>query len=257
MNATSLYVSTCRLIILADAADKSSWIDLFRLVPYLRQSLSCTVCSNLLKEPYTPTSSACQHHVCKKCKGGRKKLKPSCGWCKDYEKYAENLQLRILLQCYKKLCEYFMDSEVYNNLLEEDEITAGVNGGTLASSGLIDLIQEGAGFDDDYKSTAGLSKSAYSILPCVYTNSASTQTQAACTTSNPEARSSKDSPNSRSTNGSPMYSVMHAGSGNKITIKRKAVDELDPSSPTESTSKDSKVYLSEIILFSLSPSLIK
>ncbi|CAH2240713.1 jg13950 [Pararge aegeria aegeria] len=183
MNATSLYVSTCRLIILADASDKSSWIDLFRLVPYLRQSLSCTVCGNLLKEPYTPTSSGCQHHVCKNCKGGRKKLKPSCGWCKDYENYTENLQLRILLQCYKKLCEYFMGTDTYKTLLEEDEIAATVNGGTVASSGLIDLIQEGAGFFDDYKSTAG--------------------------------------------------------SGNKITIKRKAVDETD-SPPTETSTKESK-----------------
>lgn len=241
MNATSLYVSTCRLIILADAADKSSWTDLFRLVPYLRQSLSCTVCGNLLKEPYTPTSSGCQHHVCKKCKGGRKKLKPSCSWCKDYDNYAENLQLRILLQCYKKLCEYFIDTDVYKTLLEEDEIAAGVNGGTVASSGLIDLIQEGAGFTDDYKCTAGLSKSAYSILPCVYTNSASTQTQVASTSTNSEARTAKDSPNSRATsNGSPMYSVMYAGSGNKITIKRKAVDEID-SSQNESSPRESKV----------------
>ncbi|KAI5635609.1 zinc RING finger of MSL2 domain-containing protein [Phthorimaea operculella] len=244
MNATSLYVSTCRLIILADAADRSSWIDLFRLVPYLRQSLSCTVCGNLLKEPYTPTSSGCQHHVCKKCKGGRKKLKPSCSWCKDYENYAENLQLRILLQCYKKLCEYFMGTDVYRTLLEEDEISAGVNGGTVASSGLIDLVQEGAGFNDDYKSTAGLSKSAYSILPCVYTNSTSTQTQGASTssTSGTETRSStsKDSPNSRSvSNGSPMYSVMYAGSGNKITIKRKAVDDSD-SSQSEPPPRESK-----------------
>ncbi|NP_001093307.1 E3 ubiquitin-protein ligase MSL2 isoform X2 [Bombyx mandarina] len=240
MNATSLYVSTCRLIILADPADKSTWTDLFRLVPYLRQSLSCTVCGNLLKEPYTPTSSGCQHHVCKKCKGGRKKLKPSCSWCKDYENYTENLQLRILLQCYKKLCEYFMGTEVYKTLLDEDEVAASVNGGTVASSGLIDLIQEGAGFSDDYKSTGGLSKSAYSILPCVYTNSASTQTQHGSSSSSSGARSSRDSPNSRSTaNGSPMYSVMYAGSGNKITIKRKAMDELD-SPQSESSSRESK-----------------
>ncbi|XP_028040811.1 E3 ubiquitin-protein ligase MSL2 isoform X1 [Bombyx mandarina] len=243
MNATSLYVSTCRLIILADPADKSTWTDLFRLVPYLRQSLSCTVCGNLLKEPYTPTSSGCQHHVCKKCKGGRKKLKPSCSWCKDYENYTENLQLRILLQCYKKLCEYFMGTEVYKTLLDEDEVAASVNGGTVASSGLIDLIQEGAGFSDDYKSTGGLSKSAYSILPCVYTNSASTQTQHGSSSSSSGARSSRDSPNSRSTaNGSPMYSVMYAGSGNKITIKRKAMDELD-SPQSESSSRESKVSL--------------
>ncbi|CAK1602141.1 unnamed protein product [Parnassius mnemosyne] len=242
MNATSLYVSTCRLIILADTTDKSTWTDLFRLVPYLRQSLSCTVCGNLLKEPYTPTGSGCQHHVCKKCKGGRKKLKPSCSWCKDYENYAENLQLRILLQCYKKLCEYFMGTDVYKTLIEEEEIAAGVNGGTVASSGLIDLIQEGAGFSDDYKSNAGLSKSAYSILPCVYTNSASTQTQAASTSNSTEIRSTKDSPNSRAiSNGSPLYSVMYAGTGNKITIKRKAIDETDSPPQSEPPPRESKL----------------
>ncbi|XP_072942639.1 uncharacterized protein msl-2 [Epargyreus clarus] len=228
MNATSLYVSTCRLIILAEAADKSSWIDLFRLVPYLRQSLSCTVCGNLLKEPYTPTNSGCQHHVCKKCKGGRKKLKPSCGWCNDYESYSENLQLRILLQCYMKLCDYFMGTDVYKTILEQNEVAAGANGGTVASSGLIELIQEGAGFSDNFKSTAGLSKSAYSILPCVYTNSASTQTQGGSSSS--DSWSSRDSSTSNRSvsNGSPLYSVMHAGSSNKITIKRKAVDDTDP-----------------------------
>ncbi|XP_045493408.1 E3 ubiquitin-protein ligase MSL2 [Colias croceus] len=241
MNATSLYVSTCRLIILADPADKSSWTDLFRLVPYLRQSLSCTVCGNLLKEPYTPTNSSCQHHVCKNCKGGRKKLKPSCSWCKDYDSYSENLQLRILLQCYKKLCEYFIGTDTFKTLLEEDEIAAGINGGTVASSGLIDLIQEAARFNDDFKCNAGLSKSAYSILPCVYTNSTSTQTQVASSSGMETRSSNKGSPNTKGlSNGSPLYSVMYAGSGNKITIKRKAVEEAEVSqsepSPRESKS---------------------
>lgn len=251
MNATSLYVSTCRLIILADVRDKSSWTDLFRLVPYLRQSLSCTVCGNLLKEPYTPTSSGCQHHVCKSCKGGRKKLKPACSWCKNYDNYAENIQLRILLQCYKQLCDYFINTEVYKTLLEEDEISAGVNGGTVASSGLLDLIQEGAGFSDDYKSTGGLSKSAYSILPCVYTNSTSTQTQAGASTSGSEPRSSsKDSPSTRSiSNGSPMYSVLYAGSGNKITIKRKPVDESDMSENDTPVRESKVIYYFQYVTY--------
>lgn len=65
MNSTSLYVSTCRLVLQADSEDASTWTDLYRLVPYLRQSLSCTVCGNLLIEPFTPTDTNCQHHVCK------------------------------------------------------------------------------------------------------------------------------------------------------------------------------------------------
>lgn len=176
MNATSLYVSTCRLVLQADVEDSNSWTDLYRLVPYLRQSLSCTVCSNLLIEPHTPTETNCQHHVCRGCRGGRKKLKPSCGWCKDYDKYLENVQLRILLQCYKKLCEYLTSTKIYDSL--KSPVSSNNTGATtMGASSLIELIMEGAGFKDEFKSTAGLSKSAYSILPCVYTSSTSTQTQ--------------------------------------------------------------------------------
>lgn len=90
MNATSLLVSTTRLVLQADArgvGDPSTLSDLYRLVPYLRQSLSCTVCGQLLREPYTPQAPQCQHHVCRGCLGGRKNLKPTCQWCRDYQKY--------------------------------------------------------------------------------------------------------------------------------------------------------------------------
>ncbi|CAB3374935.1 Hypothetical predicted protein [Cloeon dipterum] len=223
MNSTSLYVSTCRVVLQADSEDPSSWGDLYRLVPYLRQSLSCTVCGNLLIEPFTPTDTNCQHHVCKGCQGGKKKLKPSCGWCKNYEKYVENVQLRILLQCYKKLCEYITSTSIYRKIAS----AIPTNGGSL-----VDLINEGAGFKDDYKSTAGLSKSAYSILPCVYTSS-STQTSGAIATTpsataavSTAAATKVDTPPPIKTvsNGQSLYSVMYA-SGNKITIKRKASGE--------------------------------
>lgn len=225
MNATSLYVSTCRLVLQADADDPNSWTDLYRLVPYLRQSLSCTVCSNLLIEPHTPTETNCQHHVCRGCRGGRKKLKPSCGWCKDYDKYIENVQLRILLQCYKKLCEYLTNTNIYRSLiLSVSSNKTANNASVIGASSLMELIQEGSGFKDEFKSTAGLSKSAYSILPCVYTSTTSTQTQGN-TIQNSEAVSQtiSESPAIRTvSNGSSIYSVMYAGSGNKITIKRKA-----------------------------------
>lgn len=223
MNATSLYVSTCRLVLQADVDDPSSWTDLYRLVPYLRQSLSCSVCSNLLIEPHTPRNTNCQHHVCRSCRGGRKKLKPMCGWCKDYTKYDENLQLRILLQCYKKLCEYVISTTIYISLIEQATASSqtGLCNGT---SSLIDLIQEGAGFKDNYKSTAGLTKSEYSILPCIYTNS-STQTLQNTTMSGDKPVLPTDV--RTVSNGSALYSVLYNGQGNKITIKRKH-SESDP-----------------------------
>ncbi|KAF7381009.1 hypothetical protein HZH68_015884 [Vespula germanica] len=225
MNATSLYVSTCRLVLQADAEDPNSWTDLYRLVPYLRQSLSCTVCSNLLIEPHTPTETNCQHHVCRGCRGGRKKLKPSCSWCKDYDKYVENVQLRILLQCYKKLCEYLTSTNIYRSLILSVSSNTTSNGpSAIGATSLMELIQEGTGFKDEFKSTAGLSKSAYSILPCVYTSTTSTQTQGnTMSTSENISQNIPESPTIRTvSNGSSIYSVMYAGSGNKITIKRKA-----------------------------------
>ncbi|XP_035724607.1 E3 ubiquitin-protein ligase MSL2-like isoform X3 [Vespa mandarinia] len=225
MNATSLYVSTCRLVLQADSEDPNSWTDLYRLVPYLRQSLSCTVCSNLLIEPHTPTETNCQHHVCRGCRGGRKKLKPSCSWCKDYDKYVENVQLRILLQCYKKLCEYLTSTNIYRSLILSVSSNTTSNGpSAIGATSLMELIQEGTGFKDEFKSTAGLSKSAYSILPCVYTSTTSTQTQGnTMSTSENISQNIPESPTIRTvSNGSSIYSVMYAGSGNKITIKRKA-----------------------------------
>ncbi|KAG8228535.1 hypothetical protein J437_LFUL008992 [Ladona fulva] len=254
MNATSLYVSTCRLVLQADFGDPSSWSDLYRLVPYLRQSLSCTVCGNLLIEPYTPTETNCQHHVCKMCKGGKKKLKPSCSWCRNYGKYVENVQLRILLQCYKKLCEYVISTEIYRHLA-----SVTTNGGT---SSLVELIQEGAGFKDEYKSTAGLSKSAYSILPCVYTTtSTSTQTQVGVGSS-PQ---SGDAPTIKTvSNGSSLYSIMYA-SNNKITIKRKATRDtifyLDgseaPPSPSPMTPQPQLTQTVPCVSQSVSPAVVR
>uniref|UniRef100_A0A1B6KIA3 E3 ubiquitin-protein ligase MSL2 n=1 Tax=Graphocephala atropunctata TaxID=36148 RepID=A0A1B6KIA3_9HEMI len=237
MNATSLYVSTCRLILQANAEDSASWTDLFRLVPYLRQSLSCTVCGNLLIEPYTPTETNCQHHVCKSCKGGRKKLKPSCSWCKDYEKYVENVQLRILLQCYKKLCEYLTSTSMFKKIAITNSPPNNTNTNLLdgTTPTLVNLIQEGAGFADEFRSSASARSSSY-ILPCVYTNSTSTQTNSASTSvvlpEEPptEFPSNGESENSECPrplqNGPSMYSVLHAGSGNKLTIKRKASESI-------------------------------
>ena len=218
MNATSLYVSTCRLVLQLDSEDPGCCSDLYRLIPYLRQSLSCTVCGNLLIEPFTPTETNCQHHVCRTCIGGKKKLKPSCSWCKDYDKYIQNVQLRILLQCYKKLCEYIINSSTYK-LICKSNTSLSIGDSSVAN--IIELIQEGAGFEDEYKSNTGLSKSAYSILPCIYA-SASTQTVVQSNGSNNDTETvvEDDIPIS---NGSSIYSVSYAGNGNKMVIKRKAM----------------------------------
>lgn len=246
MNATSLYTSISRTILLANPADKSSWSNLYRLVPYLRQSLSCTVCGNILKEPYSPEN--CQHHVCYLCIGGEKKLFRPCKTCKDEKDHVENTLLSTLVVCYKKICNYFLNTETFKTIVEEDVKVEGQND----SSSLLYMIREAASFDDDYKCNVyadfvGRTKSAYSIY-----KSASTQTQVASSSTSTETRerySNIDSPsNSDFSNGSSLYSVMCAGSGNKITIKRKAIDEPE-TKQSEMSSQDDKVYNNGTVLY--------
>lgn len=118
MNAIKLYVSTARLVLENDTHDISICKEITATFPSLEQSLTCTVCRNLLTDPYSPTETSCQHHVCKACVGGHKKLRPSCSWCKDYSKYVKNNQLQCLLVCYKGLCEYMKCTNLLTQLTD-------------------------------------------------------------------------------------------------------------------------------------------
>lgn len=174
MNAISLYVSASRLLFNQSDSDSANYSDLYRLVPYLRQSLSCTVCANLLVEPYSP--DICQHHVCRNCIGGRKNLKPTCSSCKSYHNYHANTQLRILLQCYKSLCNYILATpSVYSAMHKYVHVDAISNGNSEAQN-LAELIDEGSQFHDEYTSNSGLPKSKISILPCIFTSTPSVST---------------------------------------------------------------------------------
>lgn len=246
MNAISLYVTASRLLFQSEAGDQNN-TDLYRLVPYLRQSLSCTVCANLLIEPYSP-QDVCQHHVCRACLGGRKNLKPTCLLCRNYQSYQANAQLRILLQCYKSLCKYILSTPPIYSSMHKHRQTGNIINGSHEAQSLADLIDEGASFHDEYKSNPGLSKSSFSILPCIFQPQPSQQTYTKPVANNininqtraSSAPSAADEKNSHSmvavttintvlpnppiktvSNGSTLYSVMYAGSGNKITIKRK------------------------------------
>ena len=143
MNATTLYVSTCRYILQAEHNDPNTWGDLYRRLPYLRQSLSCCVCAGLLSDPMGPSNSTCQHFVCRMCLGGKMLLKPSCSWCKDYTLFVEVKQLQILLSCYKKLCEYIADTPIARNLV-------GANGGTSNHTSGLSILQEGMAINDSH-----------------------------------------------------------------------------------------------------------
>ncbi|XP_051841560.1 E3 ubiquitin-protein ligase MSL2 [Antechinus flavipes] len=126
VNATALYISASRLVLNYDPGDPKSFTEINRLLPFFRQSLSCCVCGNLLQDPIAPTNSTCQHYVCKTCKGKKMMMKPSCSWCKDYEQFEENKQLSILVNCYKKLCEYITQTTLARDIIEAVDCSADV-----------------------------------------------------------------------------------------------------------------------------------
>ncbi|KAK4871701.1 hypothetical protein RN001_015825 [Aquatica leii] len=231
MNSTSLYITTNQIILKSDPNNPSTWQDLYRLAPYLRNSLCCVVCGNLLLDPLTPSAGKCQHHLCRKCKGGRKKIKPACIWCKECKTYSENKTLRILLQCYKKMCIMLINSGIFRRLIEQAS-----QGSDCGASNLILLIKEGATFEDDYQINVGLSKSVYSILPCIYTNSS---TQTLQLTHTEKGRGTLLNSNVQNvSNGNTLYSVMYAGSGNKLTIKCKSKESTSEPKINRTVRKD-------------------
>ncbi|XP_072361718.1 E3 ubiquitin-protein ligase MSL2-like isoform X1 [Scyliorhinus torazame] len=137
--ATEIYIAACRCAMLLSARSGAEaeqvQADLCRLLPYLRQSLSCAVCGNLLKNPIGPKTSVCQHFICKSCTGQKMQMKPSCSLCKDHGIFVKNEQLRILLTCYKKLCDYIANCAILENISEK--YTSPVNLNNLLEEGMM------------------------------------------------------------------------------------------------------------------------
>lgn len=155
VNATTLYVSACRSVLQCDPQDPQALAELYKLLPFFRQSLSCLACGNLLQDPIAPTNSSCQHYVCKACKGKKMMMKPSCSWCKDYEQFAENKQLCILVDCYRKLCEYIAGSPLAPHIAsavgESPDLLAMLNDG-------LSLIEDSPPEDSDVALLLNLSR---------------------------------------------------------------------------------------------------
>lgn len=94
-----------------------------------------------------PPETKCQHHVCKECIGGKMRIKPACGWCNDFDLFVDKPELRTLVMCYKKLCEYISSTAIMV------ELSALSNVGTSNGNQLLNLIQEASSIrDDDYDS---------------------------------------------------------------------------------------------------------
>ncbi|KAK7484428.1 hypothetical protein BaRGS_00024313 [Batillaria attramentaria] len=143
MNAYEFYLSTCKYVLFADPTNKSTWADLYGYLPCLRQMLSCCVCGNIMLKPKGPGHGICLHHVCASCIGGKMRLRPACSWCRTHEGFIDNPGMRILVLCFKKMCEYINSSPIGVEIRK-----AATNG--AHTNTLIKILDEASAFEDDY-----------------------------------------------------------------------------------------------------------
>ena len=139
-SATSLYVQAWKFLLCGE--DRSSWDQLMEILPLLRNALTCRVCRGLIVDPLS--SGYCQHYVCRTCLKRKRALNPGCKWCLDFSNLRQSdEQIRVVLSCYKLLCEAIKSSSYYvnndknvviDNLLRE---AIKLNSGVLPNSSIV------------------------------------------------------------------------------------------------------------------------
>ena len=73
------------------------------------------------------------------------RLKPSCSWCRDHELFVENKKLRVLIQCFKKMCDYISHSQLGIEIAK----TQALNGCGAVNEELVKLLKDADQFQDD------------------------------------------------------------------------------------------------------------
>ena len=88
--------------------------DIFQLLPYLRQLLTCCACAGLLEDAMI--SLDCGHCYCSLCQFRPPLLKIQCRQCRERRGLVIETQIRLLVDCYKKMC-LIIASELRDNPL--------------------------------------------------------------------------------------------------------------------------------------------
>ncbi|XP_054721948.1 E3 ubiquitin-protein ligase MSL2-like [Uloborus diversus] len=141
MSALSLYINTFRIVLEVNPEEDSSWAHIYGSLSCLRQYLSCCVCEKLLLIPMKSTIGRCRHFRCKTCVGGKMKKGGTCSHCAVSSEFVEDVQMRIVLQCFRKMCLYICCCSFYRNVDRSDM--------SVPKSKFYYIVNEGANYNDD------------------------------------------------------------------------------------------------------------
>ncbi|GFT15726.1 male-specific lethal 2-like protein [Nephila pilipes] len=139
-----LYTKTVRMALDLRFGVDVPWTTFYESFCQLRKALLCEVCSKLVIVPYQRYSEICVHFICRDCLGGR--LASPCIWCVEDKKFEDNVQIRILLQCYKKMCIYILACDFYSN--------SEISDSPIIHENFMNFVTEGSNLDDDYSYTS-------------------------------------------------------------------------------------------------------
>lgn len=206
MSATALYLSACREALRGAPGLRP----LVRTLPALRAQLACAHCGKLDfgRKPDDSSSEPPTENPCAMCKGPTDERR------------------RILCLGYARLCLYLLQTDAYKQL--SDRRNSQDPDGDVDVDVVCELVREAAEAVDQQESpSVALTKGSY--------QDTGTQTQ-------PQPGTvAVASPLKPLPNGS-TYSVMYAGTGNKLTFKRKPAEEEDGFAAGDSASpKDAAV----------------
>ena len=122
--------------------------DLFQLLPYLRQLLTCCACAGLLENAMI--SITCGHCYCYDCQFRPPLLKIQCRQCRERSGLVNENQLRMIVQGYKHMCFILAEMLSRNPLILKPFATSSENS---ASEGNKICVENGTTSEADKMDT--------------------------------------------------------------------------------------------------------
>jgi zinc RING finger of MSL2 len=117
LNPLNLYIRCSRLVFSVKPCQE--WDDYQEFEEILRnlyESCLCFSCKKLLVDPVVPKKHhfSCQHRVCLDCIGKKRSTPTNCKMCSDYTLFEKSHQTKLILRCFKELCELVNSSWIYD-----------------------------------------------------------------------------------------------------------------------------------------------
>jgi zinc RING finger of MSL2 len=117
LNPLNLYIRCSRLVFSVEPSQEwENYSEFEEILRNLYESCLCFSCKKLLIDPVVPKKHhfSCQHRVCLDCIGKKRLTPTSCKMCSDYTLFEKSHQTKLILRCFKELCELVNSSWIYN-----------------------------------------------------------------------------------------------------------------------------------------------